>query len=271
MTDGNLLFEPGTPVRRVAIIGNSGSGKSHLARALSAKLNLPVIQLDHLVSRPGRPNPAAGDFQAETGLLKDSPAWIVEGLQGEWAARFLDRAELLIWLDMPWETCRDALLARYTSGNRIGPLRLWRVLLSSRWYWKRQDDRSFSGHARLFREFPRRRLRFVSREETNDFIVRHTRLRLQNTPAPVPPGGWLAARSGRDLCLITGKVLWPVRQMIHYSRKWAKRRLSAGKYRWPESGRTGGHPDRQPAPDPPVTSPPERRPGPAGAEATGGT
>jgi adenylate kinase family enzyme len=38
---------------RIAIIGNSGSGKSHLAKSLSTFYSLPVIHLDQLFWMPG--------------------------------------------------------------------------------------------------------------------------------------------------------------------------------------------------------------------------
>ena len=39
--------------RRVWIVGNSGTGKTHLARRVSARLGLPHLELDALNHRPG--------------------------------------------------------------------------------------------------------------------------------------------------------------------------------------------------------------------------
>ena len=47
-------------MRRIAIVGNCGTGKSTLARQLAAKLELTHIELDALFHQPGwSPTPAA--------------------------------------------------------------------------------------------------------------------------------------------------------------------------------------------------------------------
>ena len=40
-------------MQRIIIIGNSGSGKSYLARKLGERLSLPPIYLDHWFWEPG--------------------------------------------------------------------------------------------------------------------------------------------------------------------------------------------------------------------------
>jgi adenylate kinase family enzyme len=47
-------------MRRVSVVGNSGSGKTTVARAISDRLGLPHLELDGIYHQPGwsaRPEP----------------------------------------------------------------------------------------------------------------------------------------------------------------------------------------------------------------------
>jgi adenylate kinase family enzyme len=93
-------------MQRVVIIGNSGGGKSTLARRLGARLTLPVVHLDRLYYQPGwRP----GDpevFRARVAEALSGDRWIVDGnflsVAGE---LFLPRADAILWLRQPRWLC----------------------------------------------------------------------------------------------------------------------------------------------------------------------
>lgn len=98
-------------MRRVVILGNSGSGKSRLARRLGRELGLPVVHLDPLYygRRWTHGDPAV--FRQRVGEALAGEAWIVDGnfltLVGDLT---LPRAELIIWLEQPrWLAMTRAL------------------------------------------------------------------------------------------------------------------------------------------------------------------
>ena len=68
---------------RVAIIGNAGGGKSTLARKLSAKLDLPLREVNPIHWRPNWERAPAEDIQAvyDNWLLDER--WIIDGW-GTW-------------------------------------------------------------------------------------------------------------------------------------------------------------------------------------------
>jgi adenylate kinase family enzyme len=102
---------------RVVIIGNSGSGKSTLARAIGQRSGTPVFDLDN--SQRQDSYRLKRDSDAAKQLVVDAvaaPAWIIEGVFGWLAETALPRASALIWLDVPWSTCRDGLFARGSRG-----------------------------------------------------------------------------------------------------------------------------------------------------------
>lgn len=102
---------------RTIIIGNSGSGKTWLASRLSDASGGSVVHLDDLFWEPGgfnkkRPQETVAVMINEA-KAKDS--WIAEGVFGELAEQFFDRAQFLIWLDVDWHTCHARLWKRGSS------------------------------------------------------------------------------------------------------------------------------------------------------------
>ena len=68
-------------MRRIAILGPAGAGKSWLARQLAEVLDLPVVYLDRLYWKPGwvaTPDPEWREVQLRE-LERD--AWIADGVQ----------------------------------------------------------------------------------------------------------------------------------------------------------------------------------------------
>ncbi|HUO12940.1 MAG TPA: MATE family efflux transporter, partial [Caulobacteraceae bacterium] len=90
-----------TDLRRIAILGGAGAGKSTLARRLGEALGLPVVHLDLLVFGPGW---RARDIDVARGELTgaiEPGRWIVEGSY-PWASELtLPAADLVLWLDQP--------------------------------------------------------------------------------------------------------------------------------------------------------------------------
>ena len=104
--DGSIPFHT---VERIVILGPGGAGKTTLAIALAELTRVPIVHLDHLFWRPGW-KPAPPD-EAQHALLEvvARDRWILDGnFLGDDAAyaepRF-DRADTVIFLDLPRSTC----------------------------------------------------------------------------------------------------------------------------------------------------------------------
>ena len=104
------------------IVGQPGSGKSTFARLLGDATELPVIHIDRIHWQPGwveRPRPAKlAMIRAEE--VKER--WIIEGgLSETWEER-RDRADLLIWLDVPmWRRLARVVRRRMTYHQQTRP------------------------------------------------------------------------------------------------------------------------------------------------------
>lgn len=164
---------------KIVIVGNSGSGKTWLANRLAARSRSSVIHLDQIFWQPDGFNRKRSPMEIEQLIdaSKKSESWIVEGVFGELAAKYLDEAELLIWLDIDWQTCNARLQARGSESkrhmNREQSDKGLRDLIEwASHYYDRSDGRSWMGHQELFSSFRGDRMRLTAEDEVEEFVAR---------------------------------------------------------------------------------------------------
>lgn len=121
---------------RIHLIGGSGAGKSVLGATLSARLGLPLIELDDLFWEPGWREVGHAELARRLAPRLQAPGWIVVG-------NYFATTEPLVWprlthlvvLDLPyplmlWRALARTLRRGWTgepccNGNVESP---WRVL-----------------------------------------------------------------------------------------------------------------------------------------------
>jgi adenylate kinase family enzyme len=125
-------------MKRVAVFGNAGGGKSRLARRLAELTGLPLYVVDMMQFRPGGAEVPHDEFlQAHADLLRRDE-WIIDGCGN--VAIALERfavADTLIYVDLPllthyrWVTKRliKGLFANPPGWPENSPL--WSSTLSS--------------------------------------------------------------------------------------------------------------------------------------------
>ena len=132
--------------RRIVVAGVSGSGKTTLAARIGERLGIEHVEIDALHHGPGWvPRP---EFLADVRALVAREAWVTEWQYAAARPLLLERAELLVWLDLPtwrtmWQVTRRTVLRRVRrqvlwNGNTEGPLRTFLTDPDHivRWAWR---------------------------------------------------------------------------------------------------------------------------------------
>ncbi|MEM7167702.1 MAG: flagellar protein FlaR [Planctomycetota bacterium] len=89
-------------MKRVAVLGNGGGGKSTLAQAVAAATGLPWHEVDPIQYAPGWVVVPEDEVRAKINAIIDGDQWIIDGF-GPWdtiEARCA-RADTLIFIDHP--------------------------------------------------------------------------------------------------------------------------------------------------------------------------
>ncbi len=98
--------------RRVVVTGMAGSGKSTFSLALAAKTGLPVIHLDLHFWQPGWVAPPEAEWREKQRGVLAGNAWIADGNYQETLDLRLERADTVVFLDLPWWLCAGRAFLR---------------------------------------------------------------------------------------------------------------------------------------------------------------
>ncbi len=99
-------------MNRIAIIGSGGSGKSTLARRLGELLKIEVFHLDALFWKPGWVGASRDEQQMVQNELVENDSWIFDGNYGGTMDIRLNKADTIIFIDMPRTICVFRIIKR---------------------------------------------------------------------------------------------------------------------------------------------------------------
>lgn len=108
---------------KIAVIGSCCAGKTTLAGRLSERLGVPHIELDALHHGPNWQEATAEELRARVGeALAGLDGWVSDGnYMGKIGTTVLDRADLVVWLDLPLRTLLPRIFrrTRHRVGNHV--------------------------------------------------------------------------------------------------------------------------------------------------------
>ena len=100
------------PGRRIAIIGVTGSGKTTLARQISAILGIPHVELDSLHWGPNWQMAETDAFRVQVTQALACDEWVTDGNYSKARDIIWGRAETIVWLDFALPVILWQLLIR---------------------------------------------------------------------------------------------------------------------------------------------------------------
>jgi adenylate kinase family enzyme len=141
-------------VRRIHVTGGPGAGKSWLAQRLSRRLGLVYHDLDGIALQLQADMPRPVDFKElmrrRLPLSKElaaGEAWISDGSNLEASRPFHDRAEVIIYLTVPWRVAAYRIPVRHVKRSLSGSNRFPGLMrLIEFWRWSRRYYANRNAH-----------------------------------------------------------------------------------------------------------------------------
>jgi adenylate kinase family enzyme len=100
------------PIRRVSVVGSSGSGKTTFAAQLAERLRVPHVELDAIYWGPNWSHLDEQTLRASVREATVGDGWVCDGNYSDVRRIVLERADTVVWLDLPLRTCLVRMLRR---------------------------------------------------------------------------------------------------------------------------------------------------------------
>ncbi|MGB3507700.1 MAG: adenylate kinase [Microcoleaceae cyanobacterium] len=109
-------------MKKVAVFGNAGGGKSTLSKQLSAMTNLPLHILDKIKYGAGGIEVPDSDYQLIHEEILGTDEWVIDGfgsMETLWIR--LNEADTLIYIDLPFSVHLWLVTKRFLTGFFLPP------------------------------------------------------------------------------------------------------------------------------------------------------
>lgn len=132
-------------MKKIAIIGAPGSGKSTVAVKVAEILKRPVLHLDCYYWKPGWQEKTFAEFKEIHDNLIAQPEWIIEGCSTKTILDRLVAADVVVYLIVPRRILVWRTLKRLWVGNQIGvpiacrPRLNWKFF-TYMWNWRKRYE-----------------------------------------------------------------------------------------------------------------------------------
>lgn len=162
-------------MQRIIIFGNSGSGKSSLAKALSERYQARHLDLDTIAWKADQPGVRAPFEESKNALMRfidESESWVIEGCYSNLLKEAARHSTEMIFLNPGIEACVENCKARPWEPHKYPTKEaqddnLKMLLDWVREYETRDDEFSLRAHRELFDEHKGKKVEYNSNEEAS--------------------------------------------------------------------------------------------------------
>jgi adenylate kinase family enzyme len=111
-------------VQRIHVMGISGSGKTTVAGRIAARLGVPQVELDAIHWQPNWAMLKTEEFRVRVAEALEGDTWVVDGNYNKVRDLVWERAQQVLFLDLPLGLTIGRLLSR-TIMRSLRKERLW--------------------------------------------------------------------------------------------------------------------------------------------------
>jgi len=117
-----LVSVNGGRMKKIAVFGKPGSGKSTLSKSLSSATGIQLHQLDSILYKKNGNLVDRKTYDREHGNILSSESWIIDGFDLiESFNKRLDVADTLIYIDLPYVVSYWLVTKRFLKGLLVKP------------------------------------------------------------------------------------------------------------------------------------------------------
>ena len=86
---------------RILILGGCGAGKSTFAQSIGESIDIPIYHLDALYWKAGWKRPTKEEWDSKLSEIVNKDEWIIDGEYRDTLDERLEKADVIIFLDVP--------------------------------------------------------------------------------------------------------------------------------------------------------------------------
>lgn len=117
-----LVLINGGSMKKIAVFGKPGSGKSTLSKRLASLTGIELHQLDSILYKKNGDRVGREAYDREHGNILSSDSWIIDGFDKiESFNKRIDVADTLIYIDLPYTVTYWLVTKRFLKGLFVKP------------------------------------------------------------------------------------------------------------------------------------------------------